>query len=46
MQARRLAGVDLDLITGLGVAIAGAGLTALAAWGPASVPGGPIVGSR
>ena len=35
MQAvRRLAGVDLDLVTDAGVAIAGVALTALAAWAP------------
>ena len=31
---RRLAGVDLDLIADAGMAVAGAGLTALAAWTP------------
>jgi signal transduction histidine kinase len=45
MQAvRRPAGLDLDLILDAGMAIAGAGVTALAAWGPAGVPGGPILG--
>ena len=45
MQAiRRLAALDLDKIVDPGLAIVGAGLTALAAWGPAGLPGGPLVG--
>jgi signal transduction histidine kinase len=39
--ARRLVGVDLDLITDLGIGIVGVGLTALAAWAPG---GGAIIG--
>jgi signal transduction histidine kinase len=45
MQAiRRFAGLDLDVIVDIGMAIAGVGLTTLAAWGPAGVPGGTTVG--
>jgi signal transduction histidine kinase len=42
--ARRLAGVDLDLVVDIGLALAGAGLTALSAWGPPG-GGGPIAGA-
>jgi signal transduction histidine kinase len=45
MQAvRRLASGDPDMITDAGIAIAGAGLTAVAAWGPAGLAGTRIAG--
>ena len=45
MQAvRRLAGGDPGMITDAGIAIAGAGLTAVAAWDPAGLAGTAIAG--
>ena len=45
MQAvRRVAGTDLDVIVDAGLAITGAGLTALAAWAPRGLTGVAITG--
>jgi signal transduction histidine kinase len=41
---RRVADVDLSMIADAGIAIAGTGLTALAAWGPADLQGTRISG--
>ena len=43
---RRFAGGDPGLIVDAGMAIAGAGLTAVAAWGPAGLVGTEIAGPR
>lgn len=43
---RRLVALDLDKVVDPGIAVAGAGLTALAAWGPAGFFDGPITGPR